>query len=209
MTDLNRFRAAMAKHLGGELTPAVAAQIEAQAFTQPDQSIDPAQFAPQDYHGIVFAAESFRAILAELHPQHEAHFAETERARAGQVLNMDYDYIAFKELRGELLQFTARMNGELVGNVRMYLFKDVHTSTLGANEDTLYLCPKARVGLTASRFLDYVERCLKAVGVQDVWLDTKILHDETGKVIRDVGVLLKRKGCEHVANRFHKTLTKE
>jgi hypothetical protein len=124
-------------------------------------------------------------------------------------LKPDYGYMAAKERRGELLQFTARINGALVGNLRVYLFDDLHTGTRGANEDTLYLAKRARIGFTASRFIDYAERCLAEVGVEDVWIDTKILHDEQGKVIRDVGVLMKRQGYDHVANKFHKRLKKE
>jgi hypothetical protein len=45
--------------------------------------------------------------------------------------------------------------------------------------------------------------------VVDAYVDAKILHDEQGKVVRDVGVLLRRGGWAHVANRFHKRLNKE
>lgn len=209
MDRLARFRQALAPHLGHTLTPELCAALEHAAFFTPDESLDPGQFVPQEWDGLVFAAESFRAILAELHPLHEAHFAETERARDGQALMPDYDYIGAVERGGRLVQFTARMGGRLVGNLRMYLFTDLHTGTPGANEDALYLDPVARHGFNASRFLAYAEGCLAQIGVIDVWADTKILHDEAGNVIRDVGVLLKRQGYTHVANKFHKRLSKE
>lgn len=208
MNQLHRFRTAMAKHLGRELTPETAAGIELEAFVVPDESIDPAQFEPQEYDGLVFAAESFRAIVDELHPLHEAHYAETERARAGQPLAPDYDRIAALERDGKVLQFTAREDGVLVGNIRMYLFDDLHTGTLGAREDALFLAKPARRGLRAARFVRYAEQCLAQIGVADVWCDTKILFDDAGNVIRDVGVLLKRQGYAHVANKFHKRLTR-
>jgi hypothetical protein len=207
MTEVHRFRMAMCKYLGQPLTPEVAAAIEVAAFTQPDQSIDLGQFAPEQYQGLTFAAESFRAIVDELHPLHEAHYAETERARAGLALNPDYDYMAASERAGNLLQFTARMDGDLVGNIRLYLFRDLHNGTRGANEDALYLAPVARHGMNASRFVDYAERCLAKVGVVDAWADTKILHDGDGKVIRDVGVLMRRRGWDHVADKYHKRLS--
>lgn len=206
MTQIHRFRTAVAKHLGRKLTPETAASIELEAFTVPDESIDPAQFEPQEWDGLVFAAESFRAIVEELHPLHEVHYAETERARGGQALDPDYDQIAALERCGKLLQFTAREGGALVGNLRMYLFHDLHTGTLGAREDALFLAQPARRGLRASRFVRYGEQCLAQVGVADVWCDTKILFDDAGNVIRDVGVLLKRQGYAHVANKFHKRL---
>jgi hypothetical protein len=203
------FRQTLSANLGKTVTPELAAALERAAFFVPERSIDLSQFAPHEYRGIVFAAESFRKIRAELHPLHEAHFAETERARAGQKLNPDYGYMEMAEWRGDLIQFTARKDGALVGNIRAYLFNDLHTGTRGANEDTLYLSPAARHGFTASRFVEYAERCLAQIGVVDAWCDTKILFDDAGNVIRDVGVLLKRRGWAQVANRYHKNLSKE
>jgi hypothetical protein len=200
---------AVAKHLGSFVSPEVAAAIEVEAFYEPDRSINVLQFQPHEYRGIVFAAECFRLIVDELHPLHEEHYAETERARAGLALQPDYEYMAAAERRGDLLQFTARMNGELVGNIRMYLFADLHTGTRGAREDTLFLLPKARTGFAASRFIEYAERCLAQLQVREVWCDTKILHDEAGNVTRDVGVLLKRQGYAHVANKYLKRISKE
>lgn len=208
MSAVHRFRMAMARHLGKTITPEIAAAIEVEALYEPDGSIDPAQFAPHEYRGIVFAAESFRLIQDELHPLHEAHYAETERARVA-PLAPDYDHMAAAERRGDLVQFTARMNGELVGNIRMYLFKDLHTGTRGAREDTLFLLPAARVGFAASRFIEYAERCLAQLGVVEVWCDTKILFNEHGNVTRDVGILLKRQGYSHVANKYLKRISKE
>lgn len=208
-TAVHRFRMAMAKHLGKVITPEVAAAIEVEALYEVDRSVNVMQFAPHEYRGIVFAAESFRLIIDELHPLHEAHFAETERARDGLPLQPDYEYMAAAERRGDLVQFTARIDGELVGNIRMYLFKDLHTGTRGAREDTLFLSPKARTGFAASRFIEYAERCLAQLGCGEVWCDTKILHDEAGNVTRDVGALLRRQGYAHVANKYLKRISKE
>lgn len=197
----------MAKYLGQQLLPEVAAAIEAEVFYQPDLSVDPGQFAPEEYDGLMFGVESFRAIVDELHPLHEAHFAETERARGGQELRPQYDYLFASERAGKLVQFTARAGTELIGNIRMYLFDDLHTGTLGAREDTLFVRADHRRGLRAARFTAYAEKVLAALGVADVWCDTKILFDEHGNVTRDVGVLMRRMGYAHVANRYHKRLT--
>jgi hypothetical protein len=209
MGQVLRFRHAMAKHLGKAITPEIAAQIELEALYEPDRSVDLAQFYPHEYKGVAFQAESFRAIKDELHVLHVAHWNETERARAGFALEPDYEHMELAELRGELLQFTARKDGVLVGNIRMYLFRDLHTKTKAAREDTLFLLPEVRQGFMASRFIDYAERCLRAIDVCEVWVDTKILFSESGDVVRDVGALMRRRGYTHVANRFHKTLSKE
>jgi hypothetical protein len=209
MDQVMRFRQAVAKHLGAELTPKVAAAIELESLYQQDNSIDLAQFEPHEYKGIVFHAERFKSVKAELQLLHLAHWRETERYRAGSAMNPDLEYMQWSDLAGKLIQFTARKDGILVGNLRVYLYTDLHTQELAANEDTLYLLPIAREGFTATRFIDYVERCLAQVGVVDAYVDTKIIHDEAGNVVRDVGVLMRRAGYAHVANRFHKRLSKE
>jgi hypothetical protein len=117
--------------------------------------------------------------------------------------------MAAKERRGELLQFTARMGGVLVGNLRVYLFDDIHTGTRGANEDTLYLSPAARIGFAASRFIDYAERCLASVNVDDVWIDTKILHDEKRQGDPQRRRADEAPGLRARGQQFHKRLNKE
>lgn len=209
MAEVMRFRHAVSKHLGQLLTPEVAAAIEVEALYQQDRSIDIAQFQPHEYHGVIFAAERFRAVKAELQLLHIAHWRETETYRAASPMNPDYEYMQWAELEGKMIQFTARKAGVLVGNLRVYIYRDLHTQELGATEDTLYLLPIAREGFTATRFIDYVERCLAAIDVVDAYVDAKILHDEQGNVVRDVGVLMRRAGYAHVANRFHKRLKKE
>jgi hypothetical protein len=209
MAEVLRFRQAVSKYLGAELTPEVAAAIELEALYQRDDSIDLQQFAPHEYKGIVFHAERFKAVKAELQLLHLAHWRETEKYRAGSMMNPDVDYMQWADLAGKMIQFTARRDAVLVGNLRVYIYRDLHTQELGANEDTLFLLPIAREGFTATRFIDYVERCLAQIDVVDAYVDTKIIHDEGGNVVRDVGVLMRRAGYAHVANRFHKRLSKE
>jgi hypothetical protein len=209
MGEVMRFRQAVAQHLGKVLTPEVAAAIELEALYQRDESIDIAQFEPLEYRGVVFAAERFKAIRDELHVLHLAHWQETERYRIGSAMNPDYEYMEWAELAGKLLQFTARMDGVLVGNLRVYLYRDLHTQQKGANEDTLFLLPQVRIGFTANRFVDYAERCLARLDVVDAYVDTKILFDSEGRTVRDVGSLMRRRGYAHVANRYHKRLSKE
>lgn len=204
---IDRIRTTLAKHLGQQLTPAVAAAIEAALLVEPDLGMDVRQFAPREYRGLTFRAESFRAIRGELEPLHEQQWHETERARAGLALRPDYRYAEGMERRGQLLQLTARdAAGALVGNIRLYLFRDVHTSTPGAREDTFYLAPHVRRGFVAVRFWQYAEQCLRELGVLEVRSDSKVLHDAHGNVIRDVGRLNEYLGYTHVANHYLKRL---
>jgi hypothetical protein len=210
MTSIERFRLAMAKHWDKPLTPEIAAAIEAEAFAEPDASIDLAQFLPHEYKGLVFAVERLRDIRPELHLLHVAQWAETERARHGVPMKPNYGYMEAAERRGELLQMTARKDGRLVGNMRVYVFMDLHTGTRGVREDTFFMLPEARQGYAAIRFWQYTERCMvQLLGEFEAWTDTKILHDEAGNVIRDVGRLNEYLGYTHVANRYHKRFSKE
>lgn len=210
MADIHRFRAAMARYFDQALTPEIACAIEAEVFDEPDRSIEPARFLPHHYRGFVFAVERLSEILPELHPLHEEHWATTEKARSGVPLAPDYPHMRACERAGTLIQFTARKDGRLVGNARFYLFKDLHSGTHGVREDTYFLRPEARVGFTAIRFWQYAERCLEELlGDFEVWTDTKILRDDEGNVVRDVGRLNEYLGYTHVSNRWHKRFTKE
>jgi hypothetical protein len=196
-TPVHRFRTAVTDYIGMVLTPELAAQLEVRAFYEPDRSIPPSRFQPMDYRGLVFAVESLRAIRDEIHPLHEAHWNTTEKARHALGLNPDYEAMERAERYGSMLQFTARREGRLVGNIRMYLYKSTHDSTLAAREDTFFLMPEAREGFNAIRFWQFMELCLtKGLGVRSIKTDTKREHD--------VGRLNEYLGYTHVSNGYLK-----
>lgn len=195
---MERLRDALGVQLGSVLTPEVAAAIICASVDREDRAIAPARFAPRTCGSLTFAAESLRDILDELKPLHAAHFAETERHLAGFTLAPNYDYMAERERTGNLVQFTARdADGNLVGNLRMYVYTSLHTGTLFANEDTFYLSPCARRGRNAVNFLRYVEDMLTdVVGVQEIRANTK--------TVNGTDRLLAHMGYRHVANEFIK-----
>ncbi len=202
MITLDALRHALAAQLGKELTPQTATEIVVAAVEGVNEPISPKQFAgelrPDGYR---FAVESFREVLAELHPLHEAHFAETERYRAHQGLKPDYLAMELDERAGRLLQFTLRTAvGALVGNARMYLGTSRHTGAKFAQEDTFFVLSQHRKGLLAVRFWQYAERCLAALGVQEVRTDSKV---STG-----VGRLNEYLGYAPVSTQYVKTLEK-
>lgn len=141
----------------------------------PDTPIDLAPFAAQDYKGYTIQLERFSQILPELQPLHERHYLETETYRAGIPLNPDFATICQRECAGQLLQATARIKatGELVGNMRVYLGTSLHTQTLFCTEDTFYLVPEHRGGFLAVRLWQYVERAVIALGVREIFFDSK------------------------------------
>lgn len=198
MTNLQQFRYAMARQLGQVLTPEVAAQIEQEAFMQLDHSHEPTKFGVKEYKGMVFQAERLADIIDEIHPLHEAHFQETEKHRLGFGLNMDYEKLMAYEKAGRLIQFTCRdaESGRLVGNIRMYVDTSLHTGTLYATEDTYYVLPEFRKGFAALRFWQFMEDCLKTIGVREVRTDSKVLNK--------VHKLNEYCGYTHVANKYVK-----
>lgn len=205
--SLQTFREALGSRLGKVITPELAAWLEDNAFDRLDKSYEPTLFAKQTYQGLVFRAERFRDIEAEIHPLHMEQWLETEQHRADKPLNPNYPALHDLERAGKLMQFTARnADGKLVGNIRMYLYNDLHTKTRGAKEDTMYLLPEVRKGFTAIRFWQYMETCLQAIGCFDIYTDSKVLHDADGKITRNVGKLNEYLGYKHVSNGFYRHL---
>lgn len=168
-----RIRAALIKRMGQVLDPACCAEIELELLATEDLSIDPAQFGAVQCGRLTFKAERFADILPELHELHRPHWLETEKHRHGLAMDPDYDAMAAQERAGQMLQFTARHCDSLVGNVRLYIRTSMHTKTLYAVEDTLYLRHEYRVGRNALRFMQYAEACLKSIGVREVRIDSK------------------------------------
>jgi hypothetical protein len=195
---LSLLREALAASLGSVLTPELAATIEFNAHDRGDHAYIPANFMPRSYHDLVFQVESFREILTELKVLHNIHFAETEKHLAGIKLDPDYSSMAERERKGGLIQFTARApDGTLVGNLRMYVMKSMHTGNLFAEEDTFFLMPYHRKGFAALSFLRYVEECLvKQVGVVEIRANTK--------TVNAASKLMEYRGYSHVANQYIK-----
>ncbi|MCY1165187.1 hypothetical protein D9M73_50870 [compost metagenome] len=197
--SLDSFRKALGSKLGEVITPELAAWLEANAFDRLDLSFDPAIFGSALYRGLLFRVERIRDIEKEIHPLHELHWQETEKHRHG--LQMQPNYAGFKasEMAGRLLQFTARdADGALVGNIRMKLYTSEHTQRLVAQEDTFYLMPAARKGFTAIRFWQFMEQAVEAIGVGEIYTDSKVANQ--------VGRLNEYLGYTHVANVYHKFL---
>jgi hypothetical protein len=194
--SLQRFREAMARHLGQELTPAIAAAIEAEAFTAPDLSIDPARFTAQAYGDYTIQAEGFRSILDELTPLHEAHWCETEGYRHGLALNPNYPNLFARERAGRLIQFTVRKGPELCGHLRMFLFESEHTQTPVAAEDALYLKPEHRGSFLVMALLRYVEAALRQFGPLEIRANSKAANR--------ADVLMRRMGYQLAAYQFVK-----
>lgn len=198
-TAVHRFRMAMARHcLGRVITPEAAAAIESEVFAEPDLSIDPGRFAPLAHGDYTIRVESFRAILGELEPLHRAHWLETEAHRHGLELKPDYEAVIARERAGRAVQFTVRHGNALAGHLLMYLGQSLHTGTLVAEEDALFLLPEHRGGFTAMALLRYAEQTLQALGVREIRANSK--------VINHADVLMRRMRYQQVAIQFVKII---
>lgn len=197
--SLENFRAALGSKLGEIVTPELAAWLEANAFDRIDRSYDPKQFAKQEYSGLSFQVERLADIEADIHPLHQAQWNETEKHLSTRQMLPDYEAFNADERAGRLIQFTARnQKAELVGNIRMYLYTSRHDQTLQSTEDTFFIQPEYRKGFAAIRFWQYMQRCMKSIGVKDIYTDSKLINN--------VGRLNEYLGYAHVANRYHKHL---
>lgn len=194
-----RLRLALGANLGSQLTPELAASIEAFVMHRPDLAIDPAVFGEESYRGMTFRAESFEGLIQELEPLHKAHFEETEKYRSGQTLDPDYAQMAEAERCGQLVQFTARNpEGVLCGHLRVYIGRSRHTGVKVATEDTYYMLPAFRRGWAAVRLWKFAEAGLKAIGVREIRIDSK--------EVNNVWKLAEYLGYELVARRYAKIL---
>lgn len=204
MSDaISRFRNAMAKHIGRELTPEVAAQIEHEAFSEPDNSINPDRFEPIKHGDYTIRVERFCDIVDELDQLHRAHWLETEKYRHGLPLNPDYRRVLAMERAGAVVQYTIRHGrspgGELVGHLRMYQLRSIHTQLPVAQEDAVFLHPKHRPnGHLVVALLRHAESVHRHLGAAEITATTK--------VVNDAGVMLRRLRYTHVANQFSKIL---
>lgn len=167
-----------------------------------DAPIDIEQFQPIEHAGYTIEAVKLAHHYGELHELHRDHWQQTEKYRHGLALDVDYEAMRELERHGRLLQIVARREGAIVGHVRMYLGKSMHTSLLHATEDTLYLQPEHRGGFVAIRMMRYAERCLLALGVRSIEANSKLISQREGGPGADV--LMRRLGYQPCAIQFSK-----
>ena len=189
-------RQTLGAHLGQVLTPEIAALIEGAAFFAPDESLDPCQFGLITHQGYIIQVERFSDIQDELHVLHELHWLETEGHRHGLRMNPDYAKFIQRERMGTLIQFTLRKDGELVGNMRLYINTSIHTQTRYASEDTIYIKPEHRGGMRAIALMRFAESCLLSLGIREI--------RGNSKMVNNADVLMRRLGYTPVAIEFVK-----
>ena len=166
---------ALALRKGQTITPEMAVALVRELF--PDRSYAPELFGQTVYADYVFQCERFTEVLPELHGLNELHYAETEDYLAGIPMDPDYKGMQESEHAGRLIQFTARVKatGQLVGNMRVYIYRSMHNQKLFCEEDTFFVLKAHRGGFMAVRLWQFVENAVRyAVGVRGVEFDSKL-----------------------------------
>jgi hypothetical protein len=135
--------------------------------------------------GFVFAVERYSDCLEEMKLLHTLHWQETEKHRHNLEMNADYSGFLSIEHAGRLLLFTIRKAGELVGHTTMKMSKSMHTQTLFAEEDSLFLRADHRgSAYLMLSFLKYVTTALEKVGVVEIRCSTKLVNGADKLLVR-------------------------
>lgn len=175
-------------NIGQPMTPDLAADIMVAADQIP--TLIPfnvfEKIKPESHGDLTFSYERLEDIIDEMKPLHQAHWAETEKHRHGIAFNPDYETFFRYERAGRCVIFTLREDSRLLGNFSLYLDKSMHTKTLLATEDTLFLLPEARKGRVAMRFIAYAENALKVIGVREINVSVKTIN-RAGRFFRMIG----------------------
>ena len=136
-------------YLGQTLTPEVAAKLASDILIQGYPGpVDLTGIEPKVVGSYVLECARAHEVLDELRPLHEAHWQETEGYRHGLPFAPDYERGLDLEQQGRYVLVVARHQetGKLVGNYGLYLSHSMHTQTLMATEDTLFLAREHRRG---------------------------------------------------------------
>lgn len=165
------------QHKGKVLDAATIIDIVNEATRIPYRPLPIAHIAPLEMRGFVFAVERYADCLEQLKPLHAAHWLETEKYRHSLPLNPDYAGFLNMEAAGRLMLVTIRKDGELVGHTTMKLYPSMHSQTLTANEDSLFLRADHRGSLgVALAFIRYAADALERVGVAEIRVSSKIIN---------------------------------
>lgn len=149
-----------------------------------------------------FARETCDQVVDEIEALMQAHYAEVNHhpdIRPG----CDYDKYRKAERLGLMRIFTVRLHGALIGySIMMVGFSLHYKTSFQARQDTLFLHPDYRQGLTGYRFLVWVDEQLRAEDVQVIYQHHKIL--EEGRL--NLGPLFTRMGYQPIYTMYFRRL---
>lgn len=188
-------------HIGEVLTPDVAAAIVARTVLQCYPGpVNTSMVEPRTVGSYTLRCMPLAQALPRLHAVHAAHWQETEGFRHGLPFQPDYGRAIDLDQQGRCLMAVVEHDatGDLVGNYGFYLARSMHTQTLMATEDVLFIEKKHRRGRLAVELIRYSEDALRAVGVTDLTVSVKSVNN--------VGPMIARMGYQETGKTYTKIL---
>lgn len=123
---------------------------------------------------VTYDIEPLSGCWPEIEAIGRAHWQETmEYYRGKQPYAPSFERYNQYDKLGWLITFTARDNGEMVGYSLMYLVPSMHTQTMIATEDTIFLLPEYRKGRNGLRFHQFIEEELVNRGAREIVVTAK------------------------------------
>jgi GNAT superfamily N-acetyltransferase len=125
---------------------------------------------------VTYDVEPLSVCWPEIEAIGRAHWQETmEYYRGKQPYAPSYDRYNSYDKAGWLITFTARDSetGQMVGYSLMYLVPSMHTQTMIATEDTIFLLPEYRRGRNGLRFHQFIEAELRERGAREIVVTAK------------------------------------
>lgn len=137
--------------------------------------------------GTFYRVERWKHLREEMLPLLVRHWREVALNHADVPLDIDEARYAELDESGALHIVTARRGGQLIGYHVAIVSPHLHyASTLHGITDVYWIAPEHRVGRTALRLFQTVERELKARGVRKLFTATK-LHLDQGPLFEFLG----------------------
>jgi len=175
---------ALWRNQGQVLTPELITGLIGALTYVPERYIDFSVIEPESYGAYTFHVERYADALPELSELHKLHWLETEKHRHGIPLKPDYNGFVSADRSGGLVLFTIRKAGELVGQSTMKVYRSMHTQTLAADEDSLFLRADHRGGRTIFKFIAYMDKVLTGLHVKEVRVSSKLLNSADKLMMR-------------------------
>lgn len=124
---------------------------------------------------VTFAVEPWNDVRDEMSPLWARHWEEVALNRDKMPLDPDFaNYDAMHAL-GMLSIVVARRAGEIIGYHFTIVRPHLHyVTTLCGQTDIYYIAPEHRTGRVPLRLFQFVEKTLKARGVQKLFTGTKL-----------------------------------
>jgi GNAT superfamily N-acetyltransferase len=138
---------------------------------------------------IAYAQESLRAVRAEVDPLLLAHWQELAHFKD---IPLKPRWDAYERLSdsGQLLAFTVRDRGALVGYAAYLVTHSMHYGILQAQQDVIYLDPEYRRGRIGLHLIRYSEGVLRQQGVELIYQHVKLAHPQLGRLLEHTGYTL-------------------